>query len=81
MCAKNAEDARDKEEHLIMMEHLFEYEHQDANGEDKEGKFGMVMLFETMCKGIQANTCGHCDHDIFKDQVIDQVIAKEREAG
>lgn len=45
MCAKNAEDARDKEEHLIMMEHLFEYEHQDANGEDKEGKFGMVMLF------------------------------------
>jgi hypothetical protein len=79
MGSNDGDNARNKENELMVMEHLFHDKHQDTKTENEYWTFSMVMFFEAMCKGIKPNSRSEQDHEVFEKLIIYHIYTEERQ--
>jgi len=76
----NQKHGGDQKPKLVRVKELFEDQHQDTQGKNKQGLFAMVMFPVSMGKRIASDGSSQQDHENLKPRIVDDVDSQHRKA-
>jgi hypothetical protein len=81
VCGYNECHSRNQQPELIKMEDLLEYQQGHTGTKNQQGEHALVVFFESMGQRVHTNQHGQQNHQKFKPEIVDDVDAKNRQAG